>query len=101
MVVRRKSTDMYAHTLHLINEDHPSVHHLRGFAAGGRVGREWSGTVHVPAVQVAAPATPGVDVDALASAVVAGVAALPPVRLQVGERQLGAAVREAMNYTRR
>ena len=43
-VVNRRSSDKYDRLLGLINADHASVQHLAGYAAGGRVGREWSGS---------------------------------------------------------
>lgn len=99
MVVRRKSTDMYSRTLHLINEDHPSVHHLRGYATGGRAGREWSGTVHVPAVPVAAPAAPSAQELAavIAPAVAAGMARYRPV-FKIGSYEVAGVMREAQDY---
>ena len=100
-IINQKASKKFHGVLSAINRGDPSVRHLAGYAGGGRPGREWSATSINPVVNVSTPAAPGVDVNALASAVVAGVAALPAPRIYMGERQLGAAVRESMNYTRR
>ena len=100
-IINQRASKRFHGVLSAINRGDPSVRHLAGYAGGGRPGREWSATSINPVVNVTAPAAPGVDVNAIASAVVAGVAALPAPRIYMGERQLGAAVRESMNYTRR
>ena len=100
-IINQKASKRFHGVLSAINRGDPSVRHLAGYAGGGRPGREWSATSINPVVNVNAPPAPGVDVNAIASAVVAGVAALPAPRIYMGERQLGSAVREAMNYTRR
>ena len=100
-IINQRASKRFHGVLSAINRGDPSVRHLAGYAGGGRPGREWSATSINPVVNVNAPAAPGVDVNAIASAVVAGVAALPAPRIYMGERQLGAAVRESMNYTRR
>ncbi|WP_430754620.1 phage tail tape measure protein [Micrococcus luteus] len=100
-IINQKASKQFHGVLSAINRGDPSVRHLAGYAGGGRPGREWSATSINPVVKVNTPAAPGVDVGALASAVVAGVAALPAPRIYMGERQLGAAVREAMHYTGR
>ncbi|NHQ56824.1 phage tail tape measure protein [Micrococcus luteus] len=100
-IINQKASKRFHGVLSAINRGDPSVRHLAGYAGGGRPGREWSATSINPVVNVNTPAAPGVDVNAIASAVVAGVAALPAPRIYMGERQLGAAVRESMNYTRR
>ena len=100
-IINQKASKRFHGVLSAINRGDPSVKHLAGYAGGGRPGREWSANSINPVVNVSAPAAPGVDVNAIASAVVAGVAALPAPRIYMGERQLGAAVRESMNYTRR
>lgn len=38
-VIRGESSEKYHRALGLINQDHPSVHHLAGYETGGRVGR--------------------------------------------------------------
>lgn len=43
-VIRERSSRKYDRLLGLINADHPSVQHLAGYANGGSVGREWSGS---------------------------------------------------------
>lgn len=98
MVVNRKSTEQYARALHLINQDAPSVRHLKGYAAGGTVGREWSARAVTPVVNVAAPTGGGVDTGALVNAVVAGVAALPPTRLEYQDREVARMVRGASRF---
>lgn len=100
-IINQRASKRFHGVLSAINRGDPSVKHLAGYAGGGRPGREWSANSINPVVNVNAPAAPGVDVNAIASAVVAGVAALPAPRIYMGERQLGAAVRESMNYTRR
>ena len=100
-IINQRASKRFHGVLSAINRGDPSVRHLAGYAGGGRPGREWSANSINPVVNVNAPAAPGVDVSAIASAVVAGVAALPAPRIYMGERQLGAAVRESMNYTRR
>ena len=43
-VIRERSSRKYDRLLGLINQDHASVRHLAGYANGGSVGREWSGS---------------------------------------------------------
>ena len=43
-VIRERSSRKYDRLLGLVNADHPSVQHLAGYASGGSVGREWSGS---------------------------------------------------------
>ena len=70
-----------------------------GYATGGRVGREWSGTVHVPAVPVAAPAGPSAQelAAAIAPAVAAGMARYRPV-FKIGSYEVAGVMREAQGY---
>ena len=100
-IINQAASKRFHGVLSAINRGDPSVKHLAGYAGGGRAGREWSAASINPVVKVNTPAAPGVDVNAIASAVVAGVSALPAPRLYMGERQLAAAVREANSYTGR
>lgn len=100
MVVNRKSTEQYARALHLINRDDASVRHLKGYAAGGTVGREWSARSVAPVVNVAAPAGAGLDTSVIASAVAAGMARYRPV-FKVGTHEVAGIMREANDYMRR
>ena len=100
-IINQKASKRFHGVLSAINRGDPSVKHLAGYAGGGRPGREWSATSINPVVNVTAPAAPGVDVNAIASAVVAGVAALPAPRIVFGERQVASVVRESLRYAER
>ena len=100
-IINQKASKRFHGVLSAINRGDPSVKHLAGYAGGGRPGREWSATSINPVVNVNAPAAPGVDVNAIASAVVAGVAALPAPRIVFGERQVASVVRESLRYAER
>ena len=100
-IINQKASKRFHGVLSAINRGDPSVRHLAGYAGGGRPGREWSATSINPVVNVTAPAGPGVDVNAIASAVVAGVAALPVPRIVFGERQVASVVRESLRYAER
>lgn len=100
-IINQKASKQFHGVLSAINRGDPSVRHLAGYAGGGRLGREWSATSINPVVNVNAPAAPGVDVNAIASAVVAGVAALPAPRIVFGERQVASVVRESLRYAER
>ena len=100
-IINQKASKKFHGVLSAINRGDPSVRHLAGYAGGGRPGREWSATSINPVVNVTAPAGPGVDVNAIASAVVAGVAALPAPRIVFGERQVASVVRESLRYAER
>ena len=100
-IINQKASKRFHGVLSAINRGDPSVKHLAGYAGGGRPGREWSANSINPVVNVTAPAAPGVDVNAIASAVVAGVAALPAPRIVFGERQVASVVRESLRYAER
>lgn len=100
-IINQKASKRFHGVLSAINRGDPSVRHLAGYAGGGRPGREWSATSINPVVNVTAPTAPGVDVNAIASAVVAGVAALPAPRIVFGERQVASVVRESLRYAER
>lgn len=100
-IINQRASKQFHGVLDAINRGDPSVRHLAGYAGGGRPGREWSATSINPVVNVNAPAAPGVDVNAIASAVVAGVAALPAPRIVFGERQVASVVRESLRYAER
>ena len=100
-IINQRASKRFHGVLSAINRGDPSVRHLAGYAGGGRPGREWSATSINPVVNVTAPAAPGVDVHAIASAVVAGVAALPAPRIVFGERQVASVVRESLRYAER
>lgn len=100
-IINQKASKRFHGVLSAINRGDPSVRHLAGYAGGGRPGREWSANSINPVVNVNAPAGPGVDVNAIASAVVAGVAALPAPRIVFGERQVASVVRESLRYAER
>lgn len=100
-IINQKASKRFHGVLSAINRGDPSVRHLAGYAGGGRPGREWSAASINPVVNVNAPAAPGVDVNAIASAVVAGVAALPAPRIVFGERQVASVVRESLRYAER
>lgn len=100
-IINQKASKRFHGVLSAINRGDPSVKHLAGYAGGGRPGREWSATSINPVVNVNAPTAPGVDVNAIASAVVAGVAALPAPRIVFGERQVASVVRESLRYAER
>ena len=63
-VIRERSSRKFDRLLGLINADHASVQHLAGYAAGGRVGREWSASSVSGQV--------GIDYQRLAQAVGSG-----------------------------
>lgn len=48
-VIRESSARKYNRLLSAINADAPTVQHLAGYASGGAVGREWSGSAMAPA----------------------------------------------------
>ena len=100
-IINQKASKRFHGVLSAINRGDPSVKHLAGYAGGGRTGREWAAVTASPVVNVTAPAGPGVDVNAIASAVVAGVAALPAPRIVFGERQVASVVRESLRYAER
>ena len=100
-IINQKASKRFHGVLSAINRGDPSVRHLAGYAGGGRPGREWSATSINPVVNVNAPAAPGVDVNALASAVVAGVASLPAPRIQFGRRDFASVTYEAEKYRKR
>ena len=100
-IINQKASKRFHGVLSAINRGDPSVRHLAGYAGCGRPGREWSAASINPVVNVNAPAAPGVDVNAIASAVVAGVAALPAPRIVFGERQVASVVRESLRYAER
>ena len=100
-IINQRASKRFHGVLSAINRGDPAVKHLAGYAGGGRPGREWSATSINPVVNVNAPAAPGVDVNAIASAVVAGVAALPAPRIVFGERQVASVVRESLRYAER
>ena len=100
-IINQKASKRFHGVLSAINRGDPSVRHLAGYAGGGRPGREWSANSINPVVNVNTPAAPGVDVNAIASAVVAGVAALPAPRIVFGERQVASVVRESLRYAER
>ena len=100
-IINQRASKRFHGVLSAINRGDPSVKHLAGYAGGGRPGREWSANSINPVVNVSAPAAPGVDVNAIASAVVAGVAALPAPRIVFGERQVASVVRESLRYAER
>lgn len=100
MIVRRSSTDKYRKALALINDDHPSVRHLRGYATGGIPGREWAAQSVAPVVNVAAaePLDVAGIAQAVASAARAG-AASARVDLYVDQRRFAAAQRQSQRFT--
>ncbi|WP_180537142.1 phage tail tape measure protein [Micrococcus luteus] len=101
-IINQKSSRRFHGVLDAINRGDPSVRHLAGYAGGGRPGREWSATSINPVVNVNTPAAPGVDVDAIARAAEAGVAAgAAKARFQIGNRQIAAIIHESAAFARR
>lgn len=101
-IINQKASQKFHGVLSAINRGDPSVRHLAGYAGGGRPGREWSATSINPVVNVTAPAGPGVDVEAIARAAEAGVAAgAAKVRFQIGNRQIAAIIHESAAFARR
>lgn len=100
-IINQKASKRFHGVLSAINRGDPSVRHLAGYAGGGRPGREWSATSINPVVNVSAPPAPGVGVDDLVSAVVAGVASLPAPRIQFGRRDVASVSYEAEKYRKR
>lgn len=98
MIVNRKSTEQYARALHLINQDAPSVRHLKGYAAGGTVGREWSARAAAPVVNVTSPAGAGIDYGALRDVVIAAAAAMPQPKLVYQDREVARLVKGATQF---
>ena len=98
MIVRRKSTEKYLRALHLINRDDPAVHHLRGYASGGTVGREWSARSVAPVVNVTSPAGAGIDYGALRDVVIAAAAAMPQPKLVYQDREVARLVKGAVQF---
>lgn len=97
MIVRRSSTDMYRGVLDRINRNDPSVHHLRGYAGGGRAGREWSASAVNPVVNVTAPVGQGITPGELEAAVAAGMSRYRPV-FKMGSYEVAGVMREAQDY---
>lgn len=101
-IINQKASKKFHGVLSAINRGDPSVRHLAGYAGGGRPGREWSATSINPVVNVNTPAAPGVDVNAIARAAEAGVAAgAAKVRFQIGNRQIAAIIHESAAFARR
>lgn len=101
-IINQRASKRFHGVLSAINRGDPSVKHLAGYAGGGRAGREWSATSINPVVNVSAPAAPGVDVEAIARAAEAGVAAgAAKVRFQIGNRQIAAIIHESAAFARR
>lgn len=99
MIVRRSSTDLYRGVLDRINRNDPSVHHLRGYAGGGRAGREWSAQSLAPQITVQAPAGGGVDSAAIGAAVHSALAGWRPV-VELGDRAIYGMMRRAEQVAR-
>ncbi|MFK4072055.1 hypothetical protein, partial [Streptomyces sp. NPDC029674] len=97
-VVNADSADRYPAALDLINRDHPSVHHLRGRAAGDITAPSWSSYAPAPQLSMAAPAAaPAVDTATIARTVASVMAGYRPV-FKVGSYEVAGIMREAQDY---
>ncbi|WP_431794761.1 phage tail tape measure protein [Micrococcus luteus] len=98
-VVNADSADRYPAALDLINRDHPSVHHLRGRAAGEITTPSWSSYAPAPQLSMAAPAAaPAVDLGAVYAAARAGAESVVHT-IEIDRRQFASIVQRNAGYT--
>ncbi|WP_419404176.1 hypothetical protein, partial [Micrococcus sp. F3Y] len=89
----------YPAALDLINRDHPSVHHLRGRAAGAITAPSWSSYAPAPQLSMAAPAAaPAVDLGAVYAAARAGAESVVHT-IEIDRRQFASIVQRNAGYT--
>lgn len=92
-VVNSKSSDKWNNLLGAINRDDPRLANLRGFAAGGRMSREYAPSQSF-AMAGGGSMTATVDPSGIATAVGAAMSGWQPV-VKIGAREFRGIMRDA------